>query len=161
MSEIIERYKNGDFDPDEIRRPIPLERGKTYSIECDKGEEDDLSHAESDESNASSDVEALAQAEIAAVCDKPLQMDNRWLQNISNNKIHRGRLHVEELTACGNFIGATIVLMACGVEDFDPSLDYCFNCFGKTEEKRRETVRLMNEPLEDFLRGDRSNFFSH
>ena len=154
LSKLIVDYREGDFDPDAMRKSIPVKASTSGSKEGqsdDEQEEDGKSEEGSEGSGAASDIEALAQAELAAASNEDCKVDDRWFENISNGKLHRGRYNETDVTACGNFVGNTLRRMASGLDDYDPTLKYCQNCFGKTEEKQREMVRRMAEPLECFL----------
>ena len=148
MTQMIVAYRDGEFDPDQTRKAKPIDRMRPH-----EPQEQDESGSEvgSNGSQVASDVEAIAEAELVSAQSDELKIDNRWFENVTNSKLHRGRYGEHDVTACGNYVGGTLQLMASGLEAYEPSLNYCQTCFGKTYEKQAEIVRLMSEPLQYFL----------
>ena len=144
LNNMIKAYAAGKWDPDRIREPKKI-------VEKSSSSSDDSSSAEKS-SPASSDIEAIAQEEIVKSCVPEDEIDTRWCQNITNDKVHRGR-RGEQMTICNNPIGERIRLV--DKDDIDEqTADLCLTCFGRTLTKRREMVRRMSETLLENLTKD-------
>ena len=158
LDEMIIEYAAGRLDPDKIRTPKPRKLLVAHEAELDMGAHDQSSSVTSSQeeseggSEASAEIQDIAQEEIAEACTAEVQISERLFINMSNNKRHKGRINDDTLTACGNPLGTNIIPLAAGMESEEVDAKFiCSNCFGRSIEKRKAIARCMSDPTEPLI----------